>query len=261
MRDGPLGFEMVLEKGYALVNAPEEPFNYTRWLMESFSDSPPQVLVLDVRDELTRADVEKLREQGNLIVVGGPELFSKWLGESEEAVRHVFKLARELAPSLVFFDPLDALAPVRGRGTGSWTTERVVHQLLAELDDLEKGGAVAVIAATNRCDLVDEALLQPGRFGTLISLALPEAAERKEILALYLNTFRPGAEALDELAAVTDSLSGAQLRALAQFLEREGGANAASWEALYKRWQSHTLRGARTLAPVAELRTREARPD
>ena len=197
----------------------------------------------------------------NLIVVGGPELFSKWLGESEEAVRHVFKLARELAPSLVFFDPLDALAPVRGRGTGSWTTERVVHQLLAELDDLEKGGAVAVIAATNRCDLVDEALLQPGRFGTLISLTLPEAAERKEILALYLNTFRPGAEALDELAAVTDSLSGAQLRALAQFLEREGGANAASWEALYKRWQSHTLRGARTLAPVAELRTREARPD
>jgi spore coat polysaccharide biosynthesis protein SpsF len=69
MRDGPLGFEMVLEKGYALVNAPQEPFNYTRWLMESFSDGPPQVLVLDVRDELTRADVEKLREQGNLIVV------------------------------------------------------------------------------------------------------------------------------------------------------------------------------------------------
>jgi transitional endoplasmic reticulum ATPase len=104
----------------------------------------------------------------NFIMVGGPELFSKWLGESEEAVRHVFKLARELAPCVVFFDQLDALAPVRGRGTGSWTTERVVHQLLAELDDLEKGGSVGVIAATNRLDLVDDALLQPGRFGTLI---------------------------------------------------------------------------------------------
>ena len=68
----------------------------------------------------------------NLIMVGGPELFSKWLGESEEAVRHVFKLARELAPCVVFFDQLDAVAPVRGRSAGTWTTERVLHQLIAQ---------------------------------------------------------------------------------------------------------------------------------
>jgi transitional endoplasmic reticulum ATPase len=194
----------------------------------------------------------------NLVVVGGPEIFSKWLGESEEAVRHVFKLARELAPSLILFDPLDALAPVRGRGTGSWTTERVVHQLLAELDDLEKGGEVAVIAATSRCDLVDEAMLQPGRFGTVISLAPPNRAERQEILSLYLPAGRPGSEALEELAALTEGLSGAQLRALAQFLERETGASGASWEGLYRRWQSHTLRAAPLPAPVAERRMREA---
>src|SRR3990172_12950991 len=149
---------------------------------------------------------------GNFIMVGGPELFSKWLGESEEAVRHVFKLAREVAPSLVFFDPLDALAPVRGRGTGSWTTERVVHQLLAELDDLEKGGSVAVIAASNRSDLVDEALLQPGRFGMLLRLSLPDSQERTEILGLYLDSHKPAREALEQLAAQTDGLSSAQLR-------------------------------------------------
>lgn len=178
----------------------------------------------------------------NLLVVGGPELFSKWLGESEQAVRHVFKLARELAPSLIFFDQLDALAPVRGRGSGSWTTERVVHQLLAELDELDKGGLVGVIAATNRLDLVDQALLQPGRFGTLIGLTLPDATEREEILGLYLGERRPtlDGEARVQLASWTDGWSGAQLRALAEFLGREAvrGENA-SWQELFKRWQNH----------------------
>lgn len=195
----------------------------------------------------------------NLIVIGGPELFSKWLGESEEAVRHVFKLARELAPCLVFFDQLDALAPVRGRGTGSWTTERVVHQVLAELDDLEQGGSVAVIAATNRLDLVDDALLQPGRFGTLVCVNLPDAGERKEIMELYLDEHGLGGEALARLASRTEGLGGAQLRALAEFMQREGADDAASWESAFKRWQSHTLRGANSLAAVAELRNKDAR--
>jgi len=181
----------------------------------------------------------------NLVMVGGPELFSKWLGESEEAVRHVFKLARELAPSLIFFDQLDALAPVRGRGSGSWTTERVVHQLLAELDDLEKGGSVAVIAATNRPDLVDEALLQPGRFGTIISLGLPDASERRAILALHLDKYQPAADVLVRLASATDGLSSAQLRSLAEFLQREGARESASWEKLYTRWQTHAMRRSR----------------
>ena len=186
----------------------------------------------------------------NFIMVGGPELFSKWLGESEEAVRHVFKLARELSPCVVFFDQLDALAPVRGRGTGSWTTERVVHQLLAELDDLEEGASVGVIAATNRLDLVDDALLRPGRLGTLISLGPPSTAERVEILALYLGKRGPGGEALAQLASRTDGWVGAQLRALAQFLVREA-ATAANWEALFTRWQSHSAQGLRSRANAA----------
>jgi transitional endoplasmic reticulum ATPase len=155
----------------------------------------------------------------NLIMVGGPELFSKWLGESEEAVRHVFKLARELAPSVIFFDQLDAIAPVRGRGSGSWTTERVVHQLLAELDELANTAPIAVIAATNRPDLVDESLLQPGRFGTRVELALPDARARAEILAMHLGEQAPhetkSGETMSATVARTEGWSGARLRALA----------------------------------------------
>jgi transitional endoplasmic reticulum ATPase len=177
----------------------------------------------------------------SLIVVNGPELFSKWLGETEEAVRHVFKLARELAPSLIFFDQLDAIAPVRGRSNGSWSTERVVHQLVAELDALSTNGAIGVIATTNRLDLVDEALLQPGRFGNSIALDLPDAGEREAILQLYLKQGVQSApvdpQPLVSLAALTKGCSGAQLRALAQFLKREtANDNTVAWEQLFERW-------------------------
>jgi transitional endoplasmic reticulum ATPase len=176
----------------------------------------------------------------SLIMVNGPELFSKWLGETEEAVRHVFKLARELSPSLIFFDQLDAIAPVRGRSNGSWSTERVVHQLVAELDALNISNTVGVIATTNRLDLVDESLLQPGRFGTRIALSLPDAAEREAILDLHLGEYRkvPGEAGRQSLAASTEGASGAQLRALAEFLKREAATDAsASWEQLYTRWE------------------------
>jgi len=185
----------------------------------------------------------------NLIMVGGPELFSKWLGESEEAVRHVFKLARELAPCVVFFDQLDALAPVRGRGSGSWTTERVVHQLLAELDDIASGGAVGVIAATNRLDLVDDALLQPGRFGTLLGVALPNSTERAEILSLHLGAHTPAPATLAQLASRSEGAGGAQLRALADYLVHEG-MNSDNWETLFQRWERRAART--TLAQRAE---------
>jgi transitional endoplasmic reticulum ATPase len=176
----------------------------------------------------------------SLIMVNGPELFSKWLGETEEAVRHVFKLARELAPSLIFFDQLDAIAPVRGRSNGSWSTERVVHQLVAELDALGSSNTVGAIATTNRLDLVDESLLQPGRFGTRIALALPDAAERETILDLYLGEYRKtlGDTGRTALALRTQGSSGAQLRALADFLKREAAIDAdASWEQLLVRWE------------------------
>jgi transitional endoplasmic reticulum ATPase len=194
----------------------------------------------------------------SLILVSGPELFSKWLGETEEAVRHVFKLARELAPSLVFFDQLDAIAPIRGRGTGSWSTERVVHQILAELDKLNGARDVGVIAATNRVDQIDDALLQAGRFGMTITLALPEPVEREAILALHLNGVNRAVEpeALASLAQWTDGFSGAQLRMLAVYLKREiaalPDAQPVAWETLYHHWQHQTTQPASSAAEPAK---------
>lgn len=172
----------------------------------------------------------------NFIMVGGPELFSKWLGESEEAVRHVFKLARELAPCVIFFDQLDAVAPVRGRSSGTWTTERVVHQLLSEIDDLGGTAPIAVIAATNRIDLVDESLLVPGRLGTHLELTLPDAAGRAAILKLALGARIENVNHLLHAAKLTDGWSGARLRALARTLEREEKLpkNEAAWEKMLK---------------------------
>lgn len=180
----------------------------------------------------------------NFIMVGGPEIFSKWLGDSEEAIRNVFKLGRELAPCVVFFDQLDAVAPIRGRGSGSWTTERVVHQLLAELDDLQQDGSVGVIAATNRIDLVDDSLLQPGRFGSHIALALPDAPDRAQIFAHYLAKHELHAGQLAQLAGRTEGASGAQLRSLAEFLMREGvdWKGQVPWDALLKRWEGQSTR-------------------
>ena len=180
----------------------------------------------------------------NLIMVGGPELFSKWLGESEEAVRHVFKLARELAPCVLFFDQLDAVAPVRGRGAGTWTTERVLHQLLAELDDLGSDAPIAVLAATNRVDLVDDSMLQPGRLGTHIEITMPDAAGRGAILTMALGNRITQVNSLLQLAKLTEGWNGARLRALARSLEREEKLpnNEAAWEAMIQRLSTHTLK-------------------
>src|SRR5208282_5430254 len=118
----------------------------------------------------------------NFLAMDGPEVFTKWLGESEEAIRHIFRVARQLAPSIIFFDQLDALAPLRGSDSGSRTTERVVNQLLAELDGMETAhGSVIVMGATNRIDLVDPSVLRPGRLGLHLYIPLPDHAERVEI--------------------------------------------------------------------------------
>ena len=106
----------------------------------------------------------------NFISVDGPEIFTKWLGESEEGVRQIFRIARQVAPTVIFFDQLDAIAPVRGQHAGSMTTDRVVSQLLAELDGVEQLSRVIVLGATNRIDLIDPSILRPGRFGVHIAV-------------------------------------------------------------------------------------------
>jgi transitional endoplasmic reticulum ATPase len=124
----------------------------------------------------------------NFISVDGPEIFTKWLGESEEGVRQIFRIARQVAPAVIFFDQLEAIAPVRGQHAGSMTTDRVVSQLLAELDGVEQLSRVIVLGATNRIDLIDPSILRPGRFGVHIAVGMPDAQARRQILAIALRS-------------------------------------------------------------------------
>jgi transitional endoplasmic reticulum ATPase len=124
--------------------------------------------------------------EANFISVRGPELLSKWVGESERGIREVFRRARQASPCVIFFDELDAVAPVRGMGGDSMVTERVVSQLLTELDGIQSLQGVVVLAATNRIELIDPALLRAGRFDKLVQVPLPDKDSRREILRINL---------------------------------------------------------------------------
>jgi len=152
----------------------------------------------------------------NFISVKGPELLSKWVGESEKGVREIFKKARQAAPCIVFLDEIDALAPRRGSGSGeSHVSERVVSQLLTEMDGIEELRGVTVMAATNRPDILDPALLRPGRFDVRVEVPPPDAAARRAILEVHMRG-RPVAADVDlaALAAGTDGYVGADLAGL-----------------------------------------------
>ncbi|MFB6310009.1 MAG: CDC48 family AAA ATPase [Salinirussus sp.] len=154
--------------------------------------------------------------QSNFISIKGPELFDKYVGESEKGVREVFAKARENAPTVVFFDEIDAVASERGHGVGdSNVGERVVSQLLTELDGLEELEDVVVIATTNRPDLIDDALLRPGRLDRHIEIDAPDADARREIFEIHTRDkpLAPGVD-LDELAARSDGLVGADIEAV-----------------------------------------------
>jgi len=122
----------------------------------------------------------------NFIAIRGPQLLSKWVGESERAVREIFKKARQVAPAIVFFDELDALAPTRGSDVGTHVMESVLNQILTEIDGLEELKDVVVLGATNQPLLVDPALLRPGRFDRLVYIGEPGIADRKNILAIHI---------------------------------------------------------------------------
>ncbi len=164
----------------------------------------------------------------NFISVKGPELLSKWVGESEKHVREMFRKARQVAPCILFFDEIDSLAPRRGTLGDTHVTERVVSQLLTELDGLEELKDVVVIAATNRPDMIDPALLRPGRVERHIYIPPPDKEARLEIFKIHTREM-PLAEDVDleELAAKTEGYSGADIEAVC----REAGL-AAIREAL-----------------------------
>jgi len=153
--------------------------------------------------------------EANFISVKGPEFLSKWVGESEKAVREVFRKARQAAPAVIFIDEIDAVAPMRGRDISSHVTERVVSQLLTEMDGLEELHNVTVIAATNRPDILDPALLRPGRFDRLVYVPVPDKEARKEIFRIHLRG-KPLAEDVDieKLADRTDGYTGADIEAV-----------------------------------------------
>ena len=122
--------------------------------------------------------------EANFVSVRGPELLSKWVGESERGIREIFRRARQGSPCVIFFDEIDSIAPVRGAGGETAVTERVVSQLLTELDGMENLQGVVVLAATNRVDIIDPALLRPGRFDKIIQIPLPDKDSRKSILKI-----------------------------------------------------------------------------
>jgi transitional endoplasmic reticulum ATPase len=153
--------------------------------------------------------------RANVLSVKGAELLSKWVGESERAVRELFRRAREAAPTLVFLDEVDALVPVRGQASDGGTTDRVVASLLTELDGVEALRNVVVIGATNRPDLVDPALLRPGRLDRLVYVPPPDADARAEILRAAARTVPLAADVdLAALASTLDRFSAADCSAL-----------------------------------------------
>ena len=151
----------------------------------------------------------------NFIAVKGPEIMSKWVGESERAIREIFRKARLYAPVVIFFDEIDAIASLRGIETDSGASERVVTQLITEMDGIQKLENVVVLAATNRPDLLDPALLRPGRFDKLIYVPPPDFNARLEILRIHTRSIPLSRDVdLVELARITEGYSGADLEAV-----------------------------------------------
>jgi transitional endoplasmic reticulum ATPase len=150
----------------------------------------------------------------NFISIKGPEIMSKWVGESEKAVRQAFKKAKQVAPAVVFLDEIDAIAPRRGGGSDTNVTERIVNQLLTSMDGLETLEKVTVIAATNRPDIVDPALLRPGRFDRLVLIPVPDQVARLSILKVHTKSMPLVDVDLEVLANHTDGFVGADLENL-----------------------------------------------
>jgi len=150
----------------------------------------------------------------NFISVKGPELKSKWVGESERMVRDLFRRAKQVAPCIIFFDEIDALAPTRGRIIGENVTEGIVSQLLSEMSGLEELHGVIIIAASNRPDIIDPALLRPGRLDRQILVPAPSLKAREEILKVHTKSMPIKGVDIKKFAKETEECSGADLEAL-----------------------------------------------
>ena len=153
--------------------------------------------------------------EANFISIKGPELISKWVGESEKGIRKIFEKARQASPTIIFFDEIDAITGTRGYGDGSKSTERMVNQLLTEMDGLEDLNEVMIIAATNRPDLIDAALLRPGRFDRIIMATVPDKKAREEIFKVHTKGMKIAKDVdIIKLATKTEFYTGADIQAV-----------------------------------------------
>jgi transitional endoplasmic reticulum ATPase len=203
-----------------LQESVEWPIKY-REVFDYASTKPPKGILLYGPPGTGKTLLAKAvanESEANFISIKGPELLSKWVGESERGVREVFHKARQAAPCIIFMDELDSIVPTRGSSMGdSQVTERVISQILTELDGLEELRDVVVIGATNRPDMIDPALLRPGRFDRLLYVPPPDLEARKEIFKIHLKG-KPlaGTVNIDELAAKTDGFTGADIEAICE---------------------------------------------
>jgi transitional endoplasmic reticulum ATPase len=231
-----------------LAEAVEWPLKYSK-LFQKGGVKPPKGILMYGPPGTGKTLIAKAvanESEANFISVKGPELISKWVGESEKGVREIFRKARGAAPCVIFFDELDAIAPRRSSGEGdNQVTERVVSQLLTEMDGLEELKGVFVLGATNRQDIIDEALLRPGRFDRMLYIPPPDKEGRVEILKIHTKT-KPLAKDVDiaKLAELTEGCTGAELAAI---------CNAASIGAIKQYLKVHGDRAAAADEEVNDL--------
>jgi len=210
------GLEDVKEE---LREAVEWPLKYPD-LFAQLNATPPKGLLLYGPPGTGKTLLAKAvahESESNFISVKGPELLNKFVGESEKAVREVFRKARQASPCIIFFDEIDSVAPTRGSSLGdSHVTERVISQFLTEMDGLEELRNVVIIAATNRPDIIDSALLRPGRFDRLLFVPPPDLEARKQIFKIHTRKTPLADDVnLDDLARKTDGYTGADIASLA----------------------------------------------
>ncbi|MDR1405425.1 MAG: CDC48 family AAA ATPase [Candidatus Methanoplasma sp.] len=200
-----------------LKEAVEWPLKYGK-VFEHMNAKPPKGILLygpPGTGKTMLAKAVATESEANFIAVKGPEFLSKWVGESEKAVRETFRKARQASPCVIFMDEIDSIAPERGTGSDSNVTERVISQMLTELDGLESLNDVVVIAATNRPDIMDQALLRPGRFDKSIYIGAPDHESRTEIFGIHTEG-KPLADDVDieDLADRTEGCTGADIAAI-----------------------------------------------
>jgi transitional endoplasmic reticulum ATPase len=198
-----------------LVEAVEWPLRYGH-LFEQAGIKPPKGILVSGPPGCGKTLLAKAvaNESGvNFISVKGPALLSKYVGESERGIREIFRKARQAAPCIIFFDEIDALLPTRSAGSSdSHVSERVLSQFLAELDGIEELRGVLVLGATNRLDMLDPAVIRPGRFDQIVEIPLPKEEDRREIFSIHLKNkpLAPGID-LSALVASSDAFSGAEI--------------------------------------------------